>query len=135
MTSPENSPLHFCLLIPCYNNFEGLALSLKTVFYQPHLFIIVIVDDGSEIPISEEAMKSKLDVNYSIVVIRNAENKGITYSLNQGLEWIKKNAMVKYIARLDCNDLCTKDRFYKQTDYLDKHPEVGILGSWCVFEY
>ena len=130
----ENSPLHFCLLIPCYNHFEGLIAALETVFYQRDLFIIVIVDDGSEIPVSVQAIKSRIANDYALTVLRNEENKGITFSLNKGLEWIKKNADVKYIARLDCNDLCARDRFYRQVGYLDEHADVGLLGSWCVFE-
>jgi len=134
MMNSENSPRHFCLLIPCYNHFEGLIAAIETVFYPKDLFIIVIVDDGSEVPVSTQAIKSRIANNYALTVIRNTENKGITYSLNRGLDWIKKNADVKYIARLDCNDLCSHDRFYKQVNYLDEHADVGLLGSWCVFE-
>jgi glycosyltransferase involved in cell wall biosynthesis len=134
MMNSENSPIHFCLLIPCYNHFEGLVAALETVFYPGDLFIIVVVDDGSEVPVSAQAIKSRIAIDYALTVLRNPENKGITYSLNKGLEWIKENAKVKYIARLDCNDLCTPDRFSKQVNYLDEHPDVGLLGSWCVFE-
>jgi glycosyltransferase involved in cell wall biosynthesis len=134
MMNSENSSLHFCLLIPCYDHFEGLIAALETVFYPRDLLIIVIVDDGSEIPVSKQAIKSRIANDYTLIIIRNTENKGITYSLNKGLDWIKKNADVKYIARLDCNDLCTRDRFFKQANYLDEHPDVGLLGSWCVFE-
>jgi glycosyltransferase involved in cell wall biosynthesis len=124
----------FCLLIPCYNNFKGLILSLKSVVYHPNGFMVVVVDDGSAVPVTLEAIKSEIEINYPLIIIRNEKNKGITDALNNGLSWIKENGKTKYIARLDCGDLCDSNRFYKQVDYLDNHPDTGLLGSWCMFE-
>jgi len=129
----EKQPLHFCILIPCYNNFEGLIASLKTVVYAPTCFFTLIIDDGRQMPINIATVRSALGPDHRVTVLRNEENKGITYSLNKGLEWIQKNMEVDYIARLDCSDLCTNDRFYKQVSYLNKHPETGLLGTWCTF--
>jgi glycosyltransferase involved in cell wall biosynthesis len=126
--------LDFCLLIPCYNNIEGLILSLKTVFYHPDSFSAVIVDDGSEVPVTIETIKSKIKIDYPVTILRNEKNKGITEALNKGLRWIEDNANTKYIARLDCGDSCDPSRFYKQVDYMDKYPDTSLLGSWCVFE-
>lgn len=124
----------FCLLIPCYNNPEGLVRSLQSVYYRADRFLILVIDDGSDAPISQQILQSKLQRGYSVSVIRNEENKGITYSLNIGLDWIRNNAAVKYIARLDCSDECAEERFYKQVAYLENHDEIGLLGSWCIFE-
>jgi len=124
----------FCLLIPCYNNFEGLILSLKSVSYYDDRFMVVVVDDGSAVPVTMESIKSGIEINYGLIVLRNEKNKGITDALNKGLLWIKENGKTEYIARLDCGDLCDPSRFYKQIDYLNKHPDTGLLGSWCTFE-
>ncbi len=130
----ENKQFDFCLLIACYNNIEGLILSVKSVHYYFNHFIIVIVDDGSEVPVSIDYVKSKTQVDYKIIVLRNNINRGITDALNLGLRWIRENTDSKFIARLDCGDICKKNRFYKQIEYLKKHPDTGLLGSWCVFE-
>ena len=130
----KNRPFDFCLLIPCYNNFEGLIFSLRTVNYFPCRYIILIVDDGSETPVSSQKIKSAADVLCDIFIIRNEINNGITDALNKGLKWIEENNISKFVARLDCGDLCDHDRFYKQMDYLLSHPDVGLLGSWCLFE-
>jgi glycosyltransferase involved in cell wall biosynthesis len=124
----------FCLLIPCYDNFDGLLLSLETVNYYSDRVMIVIVDDGSKIPITVVAIKSVIKTGYPLIVVRNDMNNGITDALNKGLRWIQLNTEAKYVARLDCGDLCHADRFYKQIDYMNNHSDTGLLGSWCVFE-
>ncbi|HEV8284093.1 MAG TPA: glycosyltransferase [Chitinophagaceae bacterium] len=126
--------LDFCLLIPCYNNLEGLILSLKSVFYDADRFVAVIVDDGSTIPITNEAISKRIKPDYLITILRNDKNRGITDSLNKGLRWIEQNVRATYVARLDCGDICDPNRFYRQIDYMTKHPDTGLLGSWCLFE-
>jgi glycosyltransferase involved in cell wall biosynthesis len=124
----------FCLLIPCYNNIEGLILSLKSVIYYPDKFWVVVVDDGSQVPVDSEETRKRMGMSYPLTIIRNEKNEGITNALNKGLSWINENVITKYLARLDCGDMCNADRFYKQVDYLDKHPDTGLVGTWCIFE-
>ncbi|MFC0773737.1 glycosyltransferase [Terrimonas alba] len=128
---PSRSEIDFCLLIPCYNNFTGLISSLKSVVYPADKFLIVVVDDGSQQPVIEERIVEEIGNAKPIVVIRNEKNLGITATLNNGLRWIEKNTNSKYIARLDCGDVCMEERFVIQVQYMDEHPEVGLLGSWC----
>src|SRR5215470_3567339 len=130
----DNKQLDFCLLIPCYNNPQGLMMSLRSIFYDSDRFATIIVDDGSTVPISAIQIQSEIKTIGPITVLRNEHNKGIADSLNIGLKWIGENVSTKYIARLDCGDSCHPYRFYRQVDYLNAHTDVGLLGSWCVFE-
>src|SRR5438132_443931 len=43
--------LDFYVLIPCYNDQEGLLRSLKSIHYDTAKFAVLIVDDGSEIAV------------------------------------------------------------------------------------
>jgi glycosyltransferase involved in cell wall biosynthesis len=133
MSIPDKQ-FDFCLLIPCYNNIEGLIFSLKSVYYYPDRFLVIVVDDGSLVPPTIETIKSGANIEYGITILRSEKNMGIVHALNKGLEWIEKNITTKYIARLDCGDTCSPGRFYKQVEYMDKHPDTTLLGSWCVFE-
>ena len=108
--------------------------SLESVFYDANRFTVVIVDDGSKVPVSAQQIKSELKNIGSITVLGNEQNRGITDALNRGLQWIEEHLTVKYIARLDCGDLCHRHRFYRQIDYMNNHPDVGLLGSWCLFK-
>jgi glycosyltransferase involved in cell wall biosynthesis len=123
--------IDFCLLIPCYNNFNGLIKSLESVFYPPGNYLVVVLDDGSKEPVTMERINLRMEVKKPIVVLHNDKNLGITATLNNGLAWIEENTDARYIARLDCGDLCVEERFVRQVQYMDAHPGTGLVGSWC----
>jgi glycosyltransferase involved in cell wall biosynthesis len=118
-----------CVLIPCYNNPEGLRTSLKSIRYDPSRCAIVVVDDGSREPVAFDPSESQ----FAIHVLRHDTNRGITEALNTGLRWIVTHLNPKYIARLDCADTCSEERLILQARYLDGHSDVGLVSSWCTF--
>lgn len=124
--------LDFFILIPCYNDLVGLRRSLESVRYDPSGYGVVIVDDGSSIPVRLPIPGVALP--RSSFVIRLAENQGIAAALNAGLQWLKQRNDYRFVARLDCGDICHADRFIRQVDYLKTHPDIHLLGSWARFE-
>jgi glycosyltransferase involved in cell wall biosynthesis len=126
--------IDFCLLIPCYNNTAGLLASLETVNYRPNHFVVLVVDDGSSVPVDERAVHERLGPAFPVVILRSGANEGITKALNRGLQWIITQTDARFIARLDCGDRCHADRFYEQVACLDANAGVGLLGTWCRFE-
>ena len=85
---------------------------------------LILCDDGSHItyqPLIDEA----IEMDERIIRIRNKTNKGLGYSLNQCLSIAKG----KYIARMDEDDISEPERFRKQYDFLERHPEYQWVGS------
>ncbi len=125
--------LDFYLLIPCYNNTEGLIRSLRSVVYPKEKCKVLIVDDGSLTPVTIELLPADILQQLQIHIIRLNENKGITEALNTGLRLILQRNDALYTARLDCGDICREDRFVKQIQFLNENNSVSILGSLCLF--
>jgi glycosyltransferase involved in cell wall biosynthesis len=92
----------------------------------------VVVDDGSRAPVNENDIQAAVPDSL-IHLIRLPQNSGITVALNTGLKWIAANLRVKYVARLDCDDICKPSRFEEQVRFLNANPAIGLLGSWCHF--
>ncbi|WP_417876047.1 glycosyltransferase [Winogradskyella sediminis] len=116
------------VLIPHYNNFEDLILSIKSINESINVDIL-IVDDGSN---SSVPVKSELENFYQhgkIFLDILEENKGIEFALNRGLELIE-SMDYEYIGRLDSGDFCIKDRFKKQISYLETNKDTYLLGTW-----
>jgi len=114
------------VLISHYNNPEGLKRSLESISKQG--VEALVVDDGSiNKPLDEDL---KMD---SVKFIFNKENLGLEKSLNIGLDYILKNTNHKYVARLDCGDIALKNRFALQKEYLEKNPDVHLIGSHVSF--
>lgn len=118
------------LLIPHYNNVEGLSHSLASISPDEHLDIFV-VDDGSVYPLDEAKLSANFQAQGKLYFIYLSKNQGIQYALNRGLEEI--SGEYEYIARLDCGDLCATNRFSRQMTFLDTHPEIGLVGSAVIF--
>jgi glycosyltransferase involved in cell wall biosynthesis len=125
--------LDFYLLIPCFNNTEGLVRSLLSVEYPKEKYKVLVVDDGSDVAVDRSVFPDALLERQEIEIVRLKENKGITYALNTGLKYIlaKKDAL--FTARLDCGDTCSPDRFYKQIEFLSVNTYVDLIGSNCLF--
>jgi glycosyltransferase involved in cell wall biosynthesis len=126
--------MDFCILIPYYNNFEGLVYSINSIEYPTAKYCILIIDDGSDWQLDRDMLTGRIPNNVSFEIIRLHENQGITKALNAGLAWINNRTGFRYVARLDCGDWCYPNRFHDQVNFLKEHPEVQLLGSWCVFE-
>ena len=50
---------------------------------------------------------------------------GIVAALNRGL----RQARGTYIARMDADDICRPERLALQADFLDREPNIGLVGS------
>lgn len=133
----------FCVLITCFNHEQRLIRSLQSIHYHPKRYFVLIVDDGSAIPLSQTRLIEQLPDPPEIVILRLPTNGGITRALNEGLTFLNgthsegltyQKYAARYIARLDCGDLCMKDRFINQVEFLDRHPDIDLLGTRCIFK-
>ncbi len=133
MIKPYPVNIDLCVLIPCYNNFRGLVQSVNSIDYNRQKLLIVIVDDGSAESITVEKVKAHITAGTHFHIVQTEYNLGITRALNKGLEFIYTNVAARFIARLDCGDICATDRFYKQIAFLELNPGIDLLGTWCYF--
>lgn len=115
------------LLIPVYNDQEGLNLSISKLPGEVPLDIVV-VDDGSQPPI----VLPDIPPPHQGYLLRLAKNQGIEHALNHGLKWILERGY-EYIARLDAGDIALPGRFLKQQQFLDQHPEYVLVGGQAHF--
>lgn len=124
--------MKFSVLMSVYKNdnpdfFEQALLSVtEEQILKPNQ--IVIVCDGAVSKDIENKIKEiesrNLEIEFS--VIKKDKNQGLAVSLNIGLEYCK----YEWIARMDSDDISTKDRFQKQIQYLKKHPGISALGGY-----
>ena len=57
------------------------------------------------------------------------EGDGLVDALHTGI----RRAKGEYIGRMDADDICMEGRLRKQRDYLDAHPEIGLVS--CLVKY
>lgn len=86
----------------------------------------VIINDKPGNSESALLLQEYAENDSRIIVITNENNIGLTKSLNKGLNLAKG----QYIARMDADDKSLPQRFERQIDFLDSHPDFLAVGSW-----
>ncbi|RMG01579.1 MAG: glycosyltransferase [Nitrospirae bacterium] len=120
------------VLIPHFNNLRGLFLSLESITGVEPVDVLIVDDGSKDKPDVDDLVKNFPAIN-EIYLLSHNENRGITYTLNKGIEFIQSIGRHKYIARLDAGDINDPERFKKQVSYLEDHSDVYLLGSHVVF--
>lgn len=87
-------------------------------------FEIIIVLNG-EAADSLNLLVDRFAVHPKIRVIGSSVAY-LNHSLNLGIE----NATGKYVARMDADDIAYPNRLTIQFEFLEKHPEIAVCGSW-----
>lgn len=110
------------VLLPVYNGMPFLPATVESVLAQTEQrWVLYAINDGSQDK-SGSWLDGVADPRINVI---HQNNQGLSQTLNNGL----KRCQTKYIARIDADDICHPQRFAKQVDYLEQHPQVGLLGT------
>ena len=120
MTDP---PL-ISVCMPVYNTEPYIAEAVESILAQTYPnFEFLIVDDGStdrSLAILEHYAAQDTRIRLS-----SRPNAGYLVRLNEMLA----EARGDLIARMDADDVAMPERFIRQVEFLDAHPEVVAVGS------
>ncbi len=113
------------IVMSVYNGEKYLRQSIESILSQSFKdFEFIIINDGStdnSLKIIEEFKKK--DERIELI---SRENKGLIYSLNEGV----KSAKGEYIARMDADDVSMPNRLEKQLKYVEEGG-LAVCGSWA----
>ena len=115
------------VLMPVRDVARWVGRAVRSVLDSPQPDLeLVVVDDGSrdETPM---AVQDAAQGDPRLVLIRSGR-EGIVAALQKGL----CASRGRYLARMDGDDWCDPVRFGAQRQFLDAHPEVGLVG--CLVE-
>lgn len=115
------------VLMSVYNGETFVKEAIDSVLNQTFKDFEFIIFDDCSTDNSAQIIENYQDER--IIFIKNQQNRGLTVNLHEGMNLAKG----KYVARMDADDICMPNRFQKQFDFLESHPEISILGSAVVF--
>lgn len=108
--------------LPVYNEEAFVADAVRSVFAQSFRdWELTIVDDGSTDK-GPSWLERLQDPRVSFA--RDGQHRGLGTRLNQ----IVALAQGKYIARMDADDLMHPERIASQVEFLERNPEVDVVG-------
>jgi len=112
------------VLMTLYNKGPYVAEAVQSVLAQTFTdFELLVVDDAST---DGGLQRVKALIDPRIHILESAANTGRAAAANRGYD----RARGEYIAVLDADDLMVPERLALQVEYMDAHPEVGVLGGW-----
>jgi glycosyltransferase involved in cell wall biosynthesis len=123
LTNGSNTP-KISVLMPVYNSSRYLAEAIESILQQTLSdFEFLIIDDGSS-DASPQILQNYAQQDPRIRLTLR-ENRGIAKTLNQMLF----QARGELIARMDADDIALPNRFARQVEFLQQHPEVVCVGG------
>lgn len=113
------------VVMAVYHADDYLEESIKSILEQTFsdFEFIIVCDDPSQ--------RTKKILTYykehdSRVKVFYGSGTGLVDAVNMGCHLAKG----QYIARMDADDICVRDRFEKQIAFLEMHPKIGVCGAW-----
>lgn len=120
---------YLSVCLPAFNAERTIGEAILSVLSQENVsFEVLVCDDGSHdrtVAVVEDLARQDLRIR----LLRNEHNSGIACTRNRLLG----EARGKYIAWLDADDLALPGRLTAQLDFLERHPEVVIVGGGIEF--
>jgi glycosyltransferase involved in cell wall biosynthesis len=120
-----DSPL-VTVLLPVRNGRETLVVALQSIVSQTLASMeVLVLDDGSTDGSGE--IVARFD-DPRLRLVSDGRHKGLATRLNEGIDL----ARGKYIARMDADDVAFPERLQRQYEYLERHPQVDLLGTRAI---
>ena len=117
------------VVIPAYNAERVLEEAVRSILVQSYTdFELLVLDDCSSDGTLALARALAAE-DHRIRVVANDTNLGIAGNRNAGVQL----ARGELIAWQDADDISLPHRLEHQVDFLDQHPEVGMVGGFLQF--
>lgn len=115
------------VLMPVFRADKNqLKIAVDSILMQTYRCLeLLVLFEGTEEDPCYIMLQGIQDKRLKVVLI--PLKSGLPKSLNIGIE----RAEGKYIARMDADDYSLPDRFVKQINFLESHPDIDAVGGIC----
>jgi glycosyltransferase involved in cell wall biosynthesis len=125
------SDVPFSVLLSTYEGDDPgeLETALQSVINQTATpdEILIVVDGTITSELDSVIRSHRNDYSDAVRTLRLSKNRGLGVALRRGVEACSHDL----VARMDADDISVCDRFERQLDYLETHPETHVLGGYA----
>ena len=115
---------HISVVMTVFNAGPFLREAVESILNQTWRDFQFVIVDNKSTDGSLAILRSYADPR--VVLVENSENVGQTRALNIGL----RHSQGKYIARMDANEAALPERLARQHGFLEKNPDIAVVGTW-----
>lgn len=120
----EQVPL-VSVIMSAYNCENYVTDAVSSILKQTCSDIEIIIVEDKSTDATLDKLRTIKDERIRLVC--NSNNQRLTHNLNEAISLSKG----KYIARMDCDDLSYSERIRTQVEYLERHNDIDVLGSFA----
>lgn len=114
------------VIMAVYNCADTISKAIDSILVQNYEnWVMIICDDGSTDDTWGILKQYQAQYPDRFVLLQNKENKKLPYSLNRCLKYVN----TELVARMDGDDWSAPERFEKQVNFLQTHPEFDLVGT------
>ena len=118
------------VLMPVYNAERYLRAAVDSVLAQSYpRFELVMVDDGST-DASWRIVQDYAERDARVKALRNERNLRVVKARNRAFTVADPSS--KYFAIMDSDDVCVPDRLEREVQFLEGHPDHGLVGGHTI---
>ena len=118
------------ILMGIYNCAKTLPEAIDSIMAQTYTdWELILCDDGSSDNTYAVAEDYRQRYPDKIVLLKNAQNMGLNYTLNHCLE----HASGTYIARMDGDDISVPHRFQLEVEALEAEPGIAVVSCPMIY--
>lgn len=116
------------VIMGAYNCSDSVGSSIESIMNQTYPNWELIICDDCSTDNTVEVIRSYQEKCDKIVLLQNAVNQKLPFTLNRCLQYAKG----KYIARMDADDISLERRFEHQVIFLNQHPEYAVVAGGVI---
>ena len=121
---------YVAIMITIYkgDSLNYFKAAIDSILKQDYNFELINIYLGVDGPLPEDLNNYILDnkeLFYKIA--RNKQNQGLALTLNRLIDILEEE---EYIFRMDSDDICKLNRVSTQVEFMQKHKEIDIAGSY-----
>ncbi|MCY3725019.1 MAG: glycosyltransferase [Rhodobacteraceae bacterium] len=114
------------VIMPVYNSEHHVTEAIRSVLSQTYKnFELIIINDNSTDK-SEEIIRSFNDTRIKLENLQT--NVGVAQALNLGINI----STGKYLLRMDADDICLKNRFASQVQFMTLNPNIAVSSGEAI---
>lgn len=114
------------------DRLEYLIEAVESIVNQTFEKLVLIIYADGALP--AEIQNYLLSVQSDrLLLLQGRERRGLAHGLNVIIDDVlARMPGVKYIARMDADDIATLNRVAVQFEHMESHQELDVLGAWCI---
>ena len=113
------------VVMPVHNALPYLDRAIECILGQTFTNFEFVVFDDASTDGSTARLREWAETDSRIRLIEGEHNLGPALSSDR----VARAARAPIVARMDADDLCARERLAAQYDVLQRHPDVGVVGS------